>query len=376
MSFLMRAIVVLAATSVLSTTLGGSASAVQGDTGSGGEPTLTERIDGAIADIAAEIDGDAQAAMAFVDARISPEAYDGVLKGARGALLTGRANSADQAILMAALMRASPRAPATRFALCEMPRDLDPLRVDAPRPRSDPAFIEDRAQALASRMKNPEFRDAILGIVPWYATVTADVDVAAQELTQVLEAADWSAADSPEVGTAAPKLHVWLQAEEDGVWRDFDPTSEGGVPPCELDTTFVDLPQEMFHHLRIALTVETNRAGSLVETTALDTDLPLADLATSRIAFTFAEPSGLLDRQRHSDTDWPYTPVLRIDNETIEGESLLLPPILPPVSGALKDAVGGLGGLTEKPPEVGTDVAAADRDEIDGRLARPRAHRA
>ena len=118
MSMPTRAISVLLSLSLLSAISPLSVLALDEATGESAQPTISERIDSTIASLATRLAGDAAATRAYVRDHIVFEPYSGVLKGARGTFLTASGNGADQALLLAALMRAAKPEATLRYAAC------------------------------------------------------------------------------------------------------------------------------------------------------------------------------------------------------------------------------------------------------------------
>lgn len=302
------------------------------------QPTISGRVAGALDELSARIAGDPEAALTWVRERVRTEPYDGVMKGAAGTLLTGGGNGADQALLLQALLGDGV---ASRFATCELDEAIAAELAASWAAEPRPSLGVGQATALAADVEMPELGEAIVAAAERYETRRAEAEVAAVELTAALEASGWTPASVDTV----PRTHVWLEVERDGAWQALDPTTTESEPPCAAEMTFEELPAEMGHRLDIAVVAEVLGEGGTTETTLLETSSPTAALATARIAFAFGEVAELLDRQRPSDARWPYTPVLRIDNQTLAGQPVELPPMLGAVGSGFEEAADALGGL-------------------------------
>jgi hypothetical protein len=287
--------------------------------------TLFARVDRAIADLMFDLGLDPEAARAWVVTNVAPERYAGIMKGARGTFLARGANSADQALLLGEMLRTAGWR--SRYAVCELDARPASAGVEAgPATPEQSLTIDEVAELVAAEVTDAELKDALLAIPPLWDSQVADVESATSELAAALE--DIPLADSAastEMG--APRdQHVWLQVEWGAEWKDLDTTTPTGEPLCEPDEVG-DLPPEgLYHRVRISLEVEQRLRGEFERTALLSLDRPVADLATSSIAFTFGEPSGYLERGPiQVGEPAPYTPVLAIDGELVTGDPIWLP---------------------------------------------------
>ena len=306
------------------------------------QPTITGRVETAIAGWAMELGGDPVAVTGFVADHVRSEPYDGVFKGAGGAYLTGAANAADQALLAASLLSGSPAAPPIRFAYCALDEATGNALATEWAAEPVPVPAVDSLEEVVTEIPEGELRQALEEVVAFHSDVSAQADEDAAALAADLEAAGWQA-----VPPVPPTLteHVWLQADIDGVCADFHSSTPDGAPPRAAMETFEALPPAMAHRLTIRVIAEHLTGGVLEETTRLELARATSELATARMAFAFGEPAGLIGAARASDADWAYTPVLRVDNETIAGEPLSLPAIQSTTGAAFESAAEGLGGL-------------------------------
>ncbi|MCY7417090.1 MAG: hypothetical protein LH650_01095 [Chloroflexi bacterium] len=286
---------------------------------------------------------------AFVAENVTPETYAGILKGARGALLTGAANSADSALLMEALLRAGAPDARIRFATCEL--DAVALHGSAAAPVTSAL---DDADAIAAEIDDPGLRAAILALRDYRARTKVRTAESALALETALMSgvAPWTAA-VPSAPT--PMEHVWVQVEQAGTWTDEDPTTASGVAPCSTAATMDTLPVRLSHRVRFHVTIERQVAGGLQTATALEAEFRTASLAASRIAFGFAEPIGLIERPVDDRaTALPYTPVLRIDDASTTGSPIMLPRIV-----VGQEGVSGFDGFGGFDGSIGIDASPA-----------------
>lgn len=306
------------------------------------QPTLTAAVDAAIAKAAEEAAGDPAKARAMVAARVKPAAYDGVLKGPRGAWLTMEANSADQALLVSTLLGDGAT---KRFAWCD----------SAPAPAAIP-FVSplDRAETLASGQPD-KVKALIAELVRIRSARMADASVQKADLQAALAEANLPPAQDSD----APSRHVWLQVEQGGSWQDVDTTTADGSPPCAASETAAALPDDMFVRVRLSVEVETKTEDRLSVAEALAFEGTMADLATTRITFGFAETINRPEeRPADADLTVPYTPVFMVDGRETTGTPFRLRAVTASLGGAISD-VGGLldEPAADAPPPV--DVTAA-----------------
>ena len=300
--------------------------------------TLTARVDEAIDDLAAELAWDPEAAHEWVSSNVALAPYDGVLKGARGSYLTRSANDADQALLLAGLLERS--LIPYRYAMCW------PMREE--RASTDPTADESqtlaihRARDLMDGVTDQDVKKAILAVQELRRRHKEASERAAADLAVALSALPPPSAEATTPETEGSRQHVWVQMAFGAGWKNLDTTSATGDPPCEPEQTFLALPAEMAHRLRVVLEVERLVGDELATSDALVAEAAMADVSTTSIAFVFGEPAGLVERgplgtagtSGSSRSLSEYTPILLIDDRSITGKAIAVPP----PSGAVLDA--------------------------------------
>jgi hypothetical protein len=324
--------------------------------------TLSARLEAAVHADGEAFGIDLEGARTYVGDRITTETYDGVLKGAVGTYLTGSGSSADQALLLQRLIEAGDPSTGTRFAMCDPDENLaDELRSEAESDVEARGLAIDHLAEVTDEIEDPELRVAIDEVVALRSAAKLEAR----------NGADWLASDLVRAGYVAqdrhwdaPDGHVWLQADIDGTWVDVDTTSADGSARCAADSTFETLPHDLQHEVRISVIAEERTDGELTRSELLTVERPMADLAASRIALLFGEPAGLVEDDDPSSMMAPYTPVLRIDGDSVEGALLELPRVQAGLASSLDDTVGGVTGLFESLPS-GTDD---DEEQADGGL--------
>lgn len=335
-------------------------------------PTLGQRIDDAISARAGSLGEAPSAAHALVRSRIAFEPYVGILKGAAATYLTGAGNGADQALLLDRLIAATGTGVETRFAACDLPRSqADDLETEAP--PLPAGAVMDEAQALAAAIDDPALSPAILELAERRDAIRAEASQDAGVLEEALQrhGYPWQT-DATEPGGSTVE-HVWLQAYIDGEWTDLDTTDASGVPPCDAEATFATLPATMEHRMSISVVADVRTDGRLREDELLRLEMPLRDVAASRISLVFGEPSGLIEASTEAgfgldpDPDAglsPYTPVLLVDGETFAGDPIAFPSVGSFVADEVDEALGGALDLFGELP--GGEEPSASASASDG----------
>jgi len=281
--------------------------------------TLTGRVDDAIDSLIDELDFDPQRARDWVHDAVKAEAYDGVLKGARGAFLTRAGNDVDRALLLGAILDRA--AVPHRYAACSLP-SAAPSAAE----RTVPATtrLVDHAEKIAGAVSDPGLRAAIRTVQRLRnqerATTTGSAHVLASALARI-----GYLPPTPPRAEVSMRRHIWVQAAWGAGWRDLDTLSATGQAPCSPDTVDTDMAAEPHYLLRLMLEVERRVGSTLVISEALTQEYTTAEIATSHIAFGFSEAAGIGDgivqglQGRAS-----YTPALDVDGQVELGLPLVL----------------------------------------------------
>jgi hypothetical protein len=236
----------------------------------------------------------------FVRDEIDYQPYYGALRGGLGTLLAGVGNSLDQSLLLAALLQRQGHRP--RIVRGVLPEGkaaalVAQLRArPGPQAAARPDAVVERLLADSLQLPYAEFR------VHWdeYLDRSETADEAVwdrAERHRRLIAGRLSEAGLalPEVSTPAGRLlnaaadHFWVQVTlPDGRWLDLDaswPEARPGEPlTAALDAYSPEaLPEDLFHQLRITLTLRTGPADDANTVGEGLTDTPLID-ATLRVA--------------------------------------------------------------------------------------------
>ncbi len=284
-----------------------------------------------VVSLANALDYDLERIYRFVTDEIRYEPYPGVLRGANGTLSGRAGNSADQAILLAALLKAAaiPHRfatgaiddataaalldAATYDAAAEMEHtrgillgtapDLPPA---APRPTGSGASptpaptpgppsvtptpsLDPASQALADG-----FRQQAGPIVD---TATAQLTDGLSTIGDALTAAGVTVATAPTSLPASERdQHVWVQVLFGATWLDLDPTRPGaqrGETLTTAERTLTALPDELRHQVQFLVNTETVVGTQLVQDTIGQHSSFADELYGQPVTFLNTKPSGL-----------------------------------------------------------------------------------
>jgi len=286
--------------------------------------------------IAAALDYDVERIFRFVADEVRYDPYPGILRGATGTLWGRAGNAADQALLLAQLLRAAGRdvrfvvgrldATATAGILTTAETDPDATRLHAAR-----AMAGDAAADGATPPADAELADARAEVERVgeanRSTARAWLDQGVATVSDALAAAGITI---PTRETALPALerdqHTWVQLANGTQWVDLDPTlpgAEQGTTIARAESTLPDLPREWRHRVTFRAIVETIAGDGLAASTVLEHEADAPSLVGLPITFMNARAegvarmgvtvSGLLDGLVQ------YLPVLALSGESVVG---------------------------------------------------------
>lgn len=242
---------------------------------------------------AARLPASPEAIHAHVHDTIAFEAYQGVLRGARGALVSGAGNAADQSLLLAALL--AEHGFETRFATGTLDEATAARLVDGMGPPAPPMALAAPGPEVTARLiavagiEGAQFdeavasrqaaRDALL------AAVADDVAGYGEQIASLLGEQGLTLAVDPAAERAEliarTREHVWVQVAVDGGWLDLDPLADApGVALAVTEATHETLPEDMFHLVRFRVTVERLEEGQLATEEVAGWRIRMADLAS------------------------------------------------------------------------------------------------
>ncbi len=291
--------------------------------------------------IAAALDYDVERIFRFVADEVRYDPYPGILRGATGTLWGRAGNAADQAVLLAQLLRAAGRdvrfavgrldATATAAILTAAETDPDATRLHAARAMAGDAAADGATPPADTQM----------------ATARAQVERVAeanrsaarswldQGVATVSDALAAAGVTIPTSETTLPALerdqHAWVQLANGTQWVDLDPTlpgAEQGATIARAESTVQDLPREWRHRVTFRSIVETIAGDGLAESTVLEHEADAPSLVGLPITFMNARAegaarmgvtvSGLLDGRVQ------YLPVLSLGGESVVGAPFAL----------------------------------------------------
>lgn len=252
-----------------------------------------------------EIGKDPEALFAYVHEHVRTQIYRGVLRGARGTLISGAGNSWDQAALLATMLRHEGRE--TRFARVHLTPELsakivDRMFADAARPRAPAA----KPLQIPESLQN-EGRATL-------TKIQADWHSAQSDVLQALDGANLplgNAATTEQQLELEAADHLFVEYHEGNRWIALDPVAEE-TPGASVSPTAEyapEIPDSFYHHVTIRVSMEERHGQTLQQREVFR-------LPTTAAALSGAQVS-LWHRLDHNVTGaWRATPVLQIDGHT------------------------------------------------------------
>ena len=259
-------------------------------------PSVQSRPHGAPspARLAADLQYDVERIFRFVRDEVRYDPYAGVLRGPTGTLWGLAGNAADQAVLLAALLKET--LVETRFVVGALD-DATADRLLAASRRDEATVRADAARVMG--LSNPGA--APISPPPLTAEQRAEADRLVAEGTALVEAARTQVASTvrtiedalksagvnlPPAAVELPererRQHVWLQYADGPEWIDLAPSfpdAEPGDAPAEVADTLAELPDDLFHRVTILAVAEVVAGGALARQEVLRYSARSADLA-------------------------------------------------------------------------------------------------
>jgi len=249
-----------------------------------------------------EIGKDPAALFAYVHDHVRTQIYSGVLRGARGTLISGAGNSWDQALLLATMLRHQGKE--ARFARVHLTSEMaakivDRMFSDAARPHmpaGKPLQIPDSLQN--------ERRTTM-------AQIQADAQAAQTDLLQALDRANLPLGDA---ATSEPQLeaeaadHLFVEYREGDRWIALDPIMEDtpGTSVSSAAEHAPEIPDSFYHHVTIHVSIEERHGPTLQQREVLRFSTTAAALSAAQV---------LLSHKFDVAGGWRATPVLQIDGQ-------------------------------------------------------------
>ena len=313
-----------------------------------------------VVDAATQLKNDVPAILHFVSDAVRNEPYDGILRGSRGTLLAGAGNSADKAILLRDILHVIAPQFQTRFATCTLtPEQAVQLIVSS----QSQDGITSRIQTHNSMMRRvhatkvaPTKSDkaAVDTMISYWGGIGQTVGQNAIEMQaklsqQVINVPNALLARSQLLETV--RTHFWLQYRQGSDWLDLDSTIPGsaiGQQRCTADNVLPELPEELYHHVKINVLLEERRNGQIATSTLLRTTWRTSQLTGSTITYAQAEPLNVtLTASQPTTTNMSrYTPILLVNDEYTLGTPFYLPAPISSANKPMGQIVGGqIGGI-------------------------------
>jgi len=246
---------------------------------------------------------------AFVRDSIAFEAYDGVLRGAQGALVGGSANAMDQALLASTLLTSAGydvrlgqgrigRADAERL-VASMARTED-LRSAMPDDASFEAFTRSFGLDGSDMGRAAGEGQAILG----------ELQHELEDVTDMLGGRIGVNADAADgvvdALVEATRAYTWVEYGFGGAWEQAHPAFPEGEAPESLDVEgHLDdvVPEELVHRVRVQVFIEQRRGHELIVSPVTDPWERPAVSIYGRAVTLVNMPDGLMDVDDPTDTE-------------------------------------------------------------------------
>jgi hypothetical protein len=265
----------------------------------------------------------------YVHDHARTQIYSGVLRGARGTLISGAGNSWDQALLLAAMLRHHGRE--VRFARAHLTPEMaakivDRMFTDAARPRvpaGSPLPVPDSLQN---------------GSRATLAQIQADWQGAQTDLLQALDRANFSPGDGPAIEQQLESEaadHVFVEYHEGDRWIALDPiaTDAPGASVSSAAEHAPEIPDSFYHHVTVRVWIEERHGQNLQQQEVLRFPTTAAALSGAQVV--------LSHKFDHDMTGgWRATPVLQIDGQAYAARTFSDAGIIADKANSKEDLIG------------------------------------
>jgi hypothetical protein len=314
------------------------------------------------ASLVASVGRDPAALAKWVREQVRYEPYSGFMKGATGAVVSRRANSADKALLLAeALRTAGVKAQLVRGKIDPSAQPKAELPPPENSPEPDAAALQafattaglpvDRVRSLLDEGRAR--REAVAEDL--WTRFERDFGVVAGQL----QAAKVPPPPAPK--SAAPGEHWWVRTAA----GDLDPTTDAKPAAQEAGVFDVDkLPADAFHTLTVRMKIKKDDGAEAV---VLDAPLRSADLFGGTVVLGNMPVEGMARLEKLGASDQPPTPKQLIDAlaSTTRFQPQLSTPS-GPVAGAPFDLAGNVLPMSKGRFDHVADAGGAQRGAIGG----------
>lgn len=304
-----------------------------------------------------------EAAFAFIRDQIAFEPYPGVMKGARGTLLTRGGNALDRALLLAAILKRNQVSAQIAHARLSEDQTRQLLQWIASAPGATErilASLNTLDIPSSTRPGHEGLADALkrrAGVAA--RTVEQAVDGSRPLIEASLKSAGVTGPPEVERQTLDALVdHYWVQAVVGGQTVDLDPAAAGarvGQHLADASDTLNpdDLPNDLFQHVRFRIVADLHGTDGVHATDVLQQEFKAIDLFGKNIRVAIAP-------QTTAATEATCHAILMVGDRRIDGQPFQLtaqPPKKQPGGGPDLGAgglFGGLGGESEEKPEAVT----------------------
>ncbi len=262
----------------------------------------------------------------FVRDFISYEAYDGVLRGAEGTLLSRAGNSYDKSLLLAALLRR--KGFRVRFTSGHISDERVGVLVGQMFEGSRPfgAAPSEEAMAAAAGLSANDAQRAVrsLGNDKWGEQFR---DLVKESLTATRRLmAPYIAADAQFDIRSTMKDHAWLQLERHGAWIDLDSSfraSQVGERHADGAVVGDALPAPKSWRFRLEVRAIQRQGADRRHKTLAQWSWPISDVLTSKLQLLLvpaANTEGRLFTSEDLDGSERFVPIIRVNEEIQVGQ--------------------------------------------------------
>jgi Transglutaminase-like superfamily len=297
-----------------------------------------------------ELGKDIDKIFAFVRDQIAYEAYQGVLRGARGTLMAKAGNACDKALLLAELLR------------------HHKIEVRFARGTLDKGKAEALVSHMFSSAKEHEQQSAIkpaVEIPEAFASTSkamtnlflARFQVSLETVRAALERDKVPLSNEPPLPNKvlvdeATNDHFWVEYKDGDKWISLDPSfkdAKVGQSFADATATGPTIPALLFHKITVRLVVEERASGQIKSREVLHNELVAADVNGLPVNLAFNLSS--------TTSKWSATPMFRVGEKQTKGDTFS--GILPGMAGAAANLGRSLFGRRGKPLQAAlNDITA------------------
>jgi len=265
-----------------------------------------------------------QAAFEFVRDQVALEPYPGVLKGARGTLVTRGGNSLDRALLLAAILKHNGVEAKIAHGTLPPEQAQNLLRQIAESPGSLEQIIRSVSGHVPSVTLTDHQRELGKRLADQSQQAGSALREAVEKSLPLLQPAV-KAGLNPTITSRQLEIvqdHYWVQATIGDQNTDLDPTLKDATMNSKLaeaaDTFDPDsLDEPLFQHLRLRLVGEFLDKGSLQSRDLLSKEIKATDLFGKNMRLAIAPLTPKTDEER-------FQALLLVGDDRTESEEFLL----------------------------------------------------